>query len=191
MVQDQAFAPAFYICCVGWLSTTLSSCKSVLVMPRSKSCPVLMQVINIPVTQFKAGTLPLAAHPIVSCDNSYPHRRGTGWGVNGSEGYRRRALPSVCTVLPLSDLHPVTKCLGEDLSHKLLPIFPCQTVTTVYFIVFSYHYRYAMIILIRTAAMPESSFRLSQKHSMERATVAYSKGILHPDNWEIVQDYNC
>lgn len=70
MVQDQGFAPAFYTCCVSWLSTTLSSCKSVLFMLRSKFCPVLMQVINIPVTQFKAGTLPLVAHPIVSCDNS-------------------------------------------------------------------------------------------------------------------------
>lgn len=86
-------------------------------------------------------------------------------------------MPSVCTVLPLSDLHPVTKCLGEDLFHKLLPIVLCQTVTTVYFIVFSYHYSYAMIILKRTAAVPESNFRLSHKPSMERATVAYSKDI--------------
>lgn len=39
--------------------------------------------------------------------------------------------------------------------------------------------------------MPESSFKLSKKLSMDRTTVSSSKGTLLPASWEIVQEYNC
>lgn len=38
---------------------------------------------------------------------------------------------------------------------------------------------------------PESSFKLSNKPSMDRATESSFKGTLHPANWEIVQAYSC
>lgn len=143
-------------------------------------------------TQFKAGTLPLATHPIVSYDNSYPHRRETGWGSNSNYGYRRGVLSSVHTVLVLMWFTPCHQEFGERFTQQGCTDNSASLVTTVYCIMFSYHYRLAMIAQIcPELATPESSFKLSEKPSRDRATMSSSKGTLHPANWEIVQDYNC
>lgn len=55
-------------------------------------------------------------------------------------------------------------------------------VTTVYCIMFSYYYRLAMIAQIcPELTMPESSFKLSNKPNMGRATVSSSKGTSTPN----------
>lgn len=135
MVQDQGFAPAFNICCLGWLSTTLSSCKSVLVTMWFKSCPVRMQVINIPVTQFKAGTPSSTTYPIVCYDNSYPRHTETGWGSNSNSGYRRGALPSVSTVLVLGWFTPCHQELQEWFTQQGCADHSTSLVTTACFLI--------------------------------------------------------
>ena len=106
-----------------------------------------------------------------------------GEAQNGNYGYRRGALPSVHTVLVLVQFTPCHQEFGERFTQQGCADNSASLVTTVYCIMSSYHYRLAMIAQIcPELTMPESSFKLSNKPSMDRATVSSSKGTLHPAN---------
>lgn len=95
-------------------------------------------------------------------------------------------------ILPqsLCRLHHVSRSFGNDLLKAvkvILHYLSLQSIT-----LFSYHHSLAIIAQIHPElTRPEISFKLPHKPSMDGATVSSSKGTLHPDNWKIVQDYNC
>lgn len=83
----------------------------------------------------------------------------------------------------LCGLHCATRSLGNNLPSKVVQIILHHRSLHDRCIMFSYHYRLAMIAQVCPELIaPESSFKLSNKPSMDRATESSFKGTLHPAN---------
>lgn len=91
----------------------------------------------------------------------------------------------------LCRLHHISKSFGNDLFIKAVKVI-LHHLSLQSTALFSYHHSLAMVAqMYPELTMPEISFKLPQKPSMDGAIASSSKGTLHPANWEIVQDYNC